>query len=340
MEEMGSRKINFTGGLIMKKLLAVLLAVILILGITACGNSNISVTPLMWQVTSPSGQTMYLFGSIHAGIKDIYPLPDVITDAFLWADYLAVEMDIIAFSNNTAAQEAIAAMMTYSDGRTITDDIDPELVELMKTVIAEELGITPDEVAKRLDKYKPYEWYSTLTMLALERSNLSYDFGLDMFFLREAYGRGMTILEIESAEFQLGMFHDFSNELMEIFLVDLLDIRLNADSLNDLFRMWRRGNERVLNEYIKPDYYELFGDDYDEYFEDYDEFMYYIELINNYNDVMLTQRDIGMAAAASRYMADGKNVFFVVGLAHLIGENSVVDLLRQQGYTVEIIPTR
>ncbi len=40
-------------------------------------------------------------------------------------------------------------------------------------------------------------------------------------------------------------------------------------------------------------------------------------------------------ATAKRYMAENKNVFFVVGIGHMLGDGGIVDLLKQDGYTVE-----
>ncbi|MCL2404897.1 MAG: TraB/GumN family protein, partial [Defluviitaleaceae bacterium] len=47
--------------------------------------------PLLWLVTAPHGQTMYMFGATHHGTADFYPLPDELMDAFRRSDYLAME---------------------------------------------------------------------------------------------------------------------------------------------------------------------------------------------------------------------------------------------------------
>ena len=39
--------------------------------------------------------------------------------------------------------------------------------------------------------------------------------------------------------------------------------------------------------------------------------------------------------AAEQFMAEGKSVFYVVGLAHMIGENGIVEQLIRNGHTVE-----
>ena len=63
-------------------------------------SENGGITPLMWRVTSPAGQSIYLFGSIHVAEESIYPLPGFIMDAFDSSEYLAVEIDFYAIGSN------------------------------------------------------------------------------------------------------------------------------------------------------------------------------------------------------------------------------------------------
>src|SRR5437660_11655919 len=48
---------------------------------------------LLWKASSPTN-TVYMLGSIHAGIKDMYPLPQSIESAFASSRVLAVELNI------------------------------------------------------------------------------------------------------------------------------------------------------------------------------------------------------------------------------------------------------
>jgi len=77
--------------------------------------------PLLWRATSPAGQSIYLFGSIHVGNAELYPLPDFIMDAFHRSDYLAVEFNLNEMDEDLMM--AIGLMQFYLDGRTIVDDI-------------------------------------------------------------------------------------------------------------------------------------------------------------------------------------------------------------------------
>jgi hypothetical protein len=276
------------------------------------------ITPLMWLVTAPDGQTMHLFGSIHAGDETIYPLPTVIMDAFTSADYLAVEVDVIAFGEDMEAQIAVSGFQIYLDGEDTTSDIDAELLAEILDVM-KEAGINIGVPLDMLYMFKPYMWVQILTMEAMERSGLETEYGLDMFFLVQARELGITILEVETIESQFTVLFGFSPELNAFLLEEALEIDLMAEGLIELYEMWKLGDEAALKALLEM------GDEMP------------AELAEEYIDALLTQRDIIMADAVEQYFAEGKNVFYVVGLLHLIGEDSVIDLLRQRGYMVEIV---
>jgi hypothetical protein len=58
-----------------------------------------------------------------------------------------------------------------------------------------------------------------------------------------------------------------------------------------------------------------------------------------YYDKLITQRDKGMAAEIAKLLENGDDggYFIIVGAGHLVGDNSVVKLLEDMGYTVERI---
>lgn len=275
--------------------------------------------PLIWQVTSRDGDTMYLFGSLHAADEELYPLPDVIMDAFKSCDYLAVEADIYALENDAAAQAAIARKIMYPAGKTIADDIGAELHKKAKGVFAElgpEMGLGfPLEV---LDGLKPYMWTSLLTDLAIKRAGLSAELGVDMFLLKEAKERGMKILEVESADEQLNMFLGFSPALQAFLVESGLDVKSEALGLKELYDLWKQGDGQKIEKMHNADC-EKMSD----------------EVFKEYENTFLTQRNLQMTKAAARYMVEGKTVFFTVGLLHMLGDNGIVELLKKSGYTVE-----
>ncbi|MCL2036042.1 MAG: TraB/GumN family protein [Oscillospiraceae bacterium] len=289
------------------------------------------ITPLLWRVTSPEGNSIYMFGSIHAATMDIYPLPNYITECFYNSEYLAVEADIVAFEKNSQAQIDVVYKFMYDDGRTIEDVLDLDVIDEMLDILGDSDG-DYSVMARMYSQYKmfkPAMWSDAISGVTAEKAGLSYDDGLDRFFLEAAkkQGSGIEILEVESVEFQLEMMLSFSDELWQVVIEESLDMEKGVEGLLELYEAWKNGDEKALAEHREADFSEVAPE----------EFEYYQKLHDEYITAMLTNRDIGMAEVAKSYMADGLNVFYVVGAAHLVGENSVIDLLRRDGYTIELV---
>ena len=90
-------------------------------------------TPVFYEVTSEDGGKMYLFGTIHVGDDRTGHLPRVILDAFDSADALAVEFDTDSFDDlikdDEKLQKKLAEAYYYTDGSTIKDHVDEEILE-------------------------------------------------------------------------------------------------------------------------------------------------------------------------------------------------------------------
>ena len=57
-------------------------------------------------------------------------------------------------------------------------------------------------------------------------------------------------------------------------------------------------------------------------------------LVDEYNTKLVTERNIAMTDKVEELLKGNKDVFYIVGSAHMIGEDGIVDLLQKRGYTV------
>lgn len=111
----------------LKKPVITLMALFLVLSCTGCTLLQASNTqgPAIWKAMDPqTGNILYLFGSIHIAEDSLYPLNDTIMEAYESCDYLAVEVDLLSYSENMDQQLELASSLMYMDGRTVTDEID------------------------------------------------------------------------------------------------------------------------------------------------------------------------------------------------------------------------
>jgi len=308
-----------------KRLLAWLLILTMCFALCACGNftsEQKKATPLLYRVTDESGNVVWLFGSIHVGREDYYPLPDYVLNAFDGADALAVEADIVAFEQDMDQQVQALMPLVYMDGSSIKDHISPELYD--RAVEALE-GL--DTYMSALDMYCPALWSSLIDSLLIEQLGADSSLGIDRHLLERAKEAQKEILEIESAESQYQMLADFSDEVQALMLEGSVEMYQDPDAargdLKEMMDLWASGDEQAFAAYLA-------GSDEDMTAEEK-------ELYEEYDRAMLTNRNLSMAEHADGALLSGKEVFICVGAAHVIGEGSITQLLAQWGYTVENI---
>ena len=286
------------------------------------------IDPLFWVAEGKNGGKVYLLGSIHCADKDTYRLPDLLMDAYLESDALAVECDILAYEKDFMAQLQMSQDMMYTDGSGIQDHIDPELYDAMVEFYEEnpsqqlsQLGYTAD----MMKMFKPAMWMSVLEMIVLEKAGLDSQIGIDYQFLNIAHAQKKEVIEIESVEFQNDMLFGFSDELMEMQLWSYVSYPVDeqADSLVDMFEGWCEGNPEVLIT-AEPDYTGYSAEEIEQT----------QELLEEYYTAMLIDRNLGMVDAAEEMLENGDNVFYVVGAAHMVGNDGIIAGLKDRGWKV------
>lgn len=337
----------------MKRLVSLLLALSLCFALVACGAKNEAsgttettptltteptvtepavtvptvqevgnATPLLYRVTDGDGNVLWLFGSIHVGREDYYPLPSYVTDAFDGADALAVELDIIAFEKDLGQQMQALSVLVYRDGTTIKDHIPEELY--IKAVDAlTELG----GYITALDMYYPAFWFSMVDSLMIEKLGARIDLGIDRHLLERAKNAGKEIRDIESAQAQYAMMAGFSDELQALLLKEALRIleepELAKQDLETLMDLWASGDEAAFAAYLAGQEEEVTPEEE--------------KLYEEYNKAMITDRNLLMTDYAEAALLSGEEVFICVGAAHVVGEGAMAQLLAQRGYTVELV---
>lgn len=257
------------------------------------------------------GRSSYLFGTIHVGQAAFYPLEPQVTRALHAADRLVLELDI---RNTVALQQALAKHGLYADGETIATHISADRLESLKAGL-QNAGIPYENVARM----KPWMIANLLIVQTMERNGFPADEGLERYFLTIAEKEGKTVQELESADYQFGLFDHLDDKQQQDYLAetlhDLADGLELAQSVALLDAWGRADSEKMLA--MKRDM-----------LTDTSVASRFIE------DILLNQRNPGMTDKIEALLNSDKKVFVAIGALHLIGAGSVPDLLQQRGYRV------
>ena len=279
------------------------------------------VNPPLWKVTDPeTSNELYIMGTVHVLPNTFTEFPDYIMDIYENSDGIAVEYDVTQINSDIRALSAYQQMYMYDDGTTITDHISDETYQKAKAYF-ESIGAYNE----MLDQFSAGYWFNQISSVMLLRmENLSLT-GVDSTFIENATNDGKEVVNIETLDIQVNAIDGYSDELVDFLMSETIDEMDNideyAESLGELYDNWAEGNvDEMLDNEIEEieELPEELKDDYEDYM-----------------NVMLYNRNKGMADKASEYLKEGKNYLFMVGSMHYAGDKGVDDLLTEMGYTVE-----
>lgn len=305
-----------------RKSIFLIITIFTLIVFSACGKKEIvkednEITPLFYKISDKNNTTIYLLGSIHAADDTIYPLNDTIMNSFNDSDYLAVEVDTLSLQNNFDLSLKLAEKMMYNDSTTIKNHIGDELYNKMVNFLKEKKSYS-----SLYDNYKPVFFESLFENLIINDAMLKSESGIDMYFLSLASENNKKILEVESAEFQYNLLLNTPLELDKIMIEQYIDnYDLNVSQMKDLYELWKKGDkEQLENILINSESQNVTEEEK--------------KLMENYNQSLIIDRNYGMANVLENYFEKKQNVFCVVGLGHVIGDEGIINLLQKRGYDV------
>jgi uncharacterized protein YbaP (TraB family) len=261
-----------------------------------------------WQISSETGMA-FLMGSIHVASDDIYPLDSSIEEAYEKADNLVVEVDISDVDPLTTTQMLIK-YGAYPEGESLKNNLSNDLYRSVSELFGD-LGIS----VLMIDRFRPWVISMLIEELQLEEMGYSTEYGIDMYFIEKAKEDMKNIIELETAEFQLELFSSFSDKLMIAILQDLFDNPPTQEDIDGLFDAWNNGDSTAM-EYL------IF-----EEIDEHPEFEPYFTAIYN-------ERNYNMVDKIEGFLDDNEVYFIIVGAAHLVGEEGLINILESKSYNI------
>ena len=279
--------------------------VALALALPAAGHARDRGT--LWAVEGRQN-TVYLLGSVHVLRPGDAVLPAAAERAFEDAEQLVMEIDLDDPGSDPlsmAAQMQSAAMLPA--GQTLKGVLGGDYPSINRR--AQESGLD----LAMLDAFAP--WFVAVALLDLElaRRGFSPEFGIEQTLAARAIEEHKPIEGLETAAQQFQILASMPLPQQKRFLVMTLDESAQLDTeLEELLRAWRSGDTDALARLMTGEY------------EDFPDLYRRLTVDRN-------RAWVGRLAAL---LNDRDDYLVVVGALHLVGPESVVDLLRQRGYQV------
>ncbi len=286
----------------------------------------------LWKVEG-KGNTVYLLGSVHLLPESAHPFPEAFNSAYKQADEVVFEISL----DEADMMESMMGLMfkaMMTNGKTLEDVVSPETWALLEPRIdelAESFGemaggegamgmaagmdVNPEMLKQVLVRMKP--WFLGMLLQlgeAQEEGGYRADLGVDMFYTQKAREDGKKISGLETVSEQVGFLESLTGDAGEEFLLSSLrSTGQGADELDAMVDAWKKGDMNKLDQLVNgsmkdaPETY----------------------------DRLIVQRNRNWIPQIEKFLKNDKNYLVVVGAGHLVGKDSVVELLRQKGYKVQ-----
>lgn len=259
----------------------------------------------LWELSSRKTRLFFL-GSVHVLSQADYPLDAVIEEAYQQSEiiYFEIAMDSVAMPSVQQRMMMAGMLQNQTLADLLSDSLYQSLShELMKYNI---------QIAA-LSGLKPWLVATMLTMAKLNALGIDQQYGIDQTFFRKAREDGKRTGNMESINDQLRCFNSLEGDVQEEMLLETMGSldEIETEFMN-LKKAWKTGQvskiDSVMNMHMNA----------------------YPEL----KKILLDNRNARWLEKVEAMIKNREKAMIVVGAGHLVGERSLIDLLRKAGYKV------
>jgi len=261
----------------------------------------------MWKASKGQG-AVYLVGSVHALSQDFYPLAPALEDGFKDSDLLVEEVDLAQMMDPSAQMQIMTRGLLKPD-QSLDKILSPSTMALVNKA-GSDLG----PAMEVLKKFKPWMLAVALQGLELQKAGFDPQLGLDKHFYDEAQAAGKSVQGLETVDYQLSRFDEMTNEQQDHMLAETIkELETEIASVTTLAGAWRTGDapqvERIVLKDLKSD-------------------------PQTYQRLLVERNRNWMPQIEALFARPGRT-FVVVGAAHLVGPDGLLQMLKTKGYTIE-----
>ncbi len=275
-----------------------LMILILTLTATSC-RPQVPVTDHL-HVVEKGSSTFYILGSMHLGKGMV--LSDTVKKVIEGVDEVVFEIDMKEMTDQSAAAKLLPLMM-LPEGKSLEDIYSPEKVVALKEKY-KKAGV----MWMLVQNQKPLFGAMTAIGIAAMKQGLQADKGTEFLVYEHSEKFKKPTSGFETMEYQISLFDSVDYETqykIAISTLDQLD-SLKGD-LTELLAAFQSGDAAELEKFLKSDMGE--GEEV-------------------FNRVFLVNRNKNWAEKIGQFSKTGKKYLVVVGAAHLVGEGSLLEFLK------------
>jgi uncharacterized protein YbaP (TraB family) len=264
---------------------------------------------------SLDGHVMHLFGTLHVGLPEFYPLEPRIVNAVSQASTLALEIDPGQPQSELA--RALRAHGLLAGGSGGYESMDSERKARLDKLILQG-GLDPSAART----YKPVLLATLLTMGEYTKQGYHSDLSSEAWLAGLARKAGTRVVELESLGGQLSLLDRLGEEERWRFLDEMMgtiESGAQRSEARAMVQAWSTADRHALDEIAAR-----------------------CEADTSVSgkfvtQVLLKERNAGLADSLLQLLRQENKTFAAIGVLHLLGTGSVPALLQERGASVERI---
>ena len=261
----------------------------------------------VWTI-SKDGRESFIGGTIHILSQSDYPLPVEYEQAYELSDRIVFETDISEVQTEEF-QTLIMERLTYSDGNNLKTILSKKTYDKLEKYFGKH-GIP----LSSLIQFKAGFIGIIITGLELSRMGINSE-GVDQYFFKRSIEDKKPIGLLETVEQQIEFLEKMGEGYEDEFILSTWeDLDQLPATMESLMLSWRGGDINLLEEWLIGDLKKEYPD--------------------LYESILINRNKRWMTTIEQMMETDGKE-FFLVGTAHLAGDDGLLSMLEERGYGVE-----
>ncbi|MCE2571574.1 TraB/GumN family protein [Motilimonas eburnea] len=263
--------------------------------------------PAFWTLTKEGHAPLTILGSIHVGTDALYPMPPVLTKAFLNATTLVVEVDTLNMPANEI--KATTQLINLPNQQKLADVMPIEQYRALKATL-KELNLN----VPRVKSMQP--WFVIMTAMQLKLNKMGYqaDLGIDVHYLKLAQQQAKPVMQLENVQKQLWYLSQIGQHQPKAIETGLKELSELGQWAPKMLSHWAKGELVALHTLLTP-----------------------TEQPDPEQDIfsqIMQERNQDWQQQLLKLPAE-QSAFVVVGALHLTGSHNLIELLEQQGYQAQ-----
>ncbi|MGH1462023.1 MAG: TraB/GumN family protein [Neptuniibacter sp.] len=261
----------------------------------------------LWKV-SKDNNYLYLAGTVHLlSAKDL-PFPSAFERAYEDSEIIACETDISMLSD-PEIQFRLMSSLSYQDGSFLNKKISHSLYQKLNDYLVGR-GLMPHIFLTM----KPAGVMLTMMSVEFKRLGITHD-GADSVYFKRAVKDGKPVLSLETIDTHINFIATMGEGNEEMFIQQTLeDLSKIEVMMDDIVTAWKSGNVNLLDKLVVAD----MRDHYPALYK-----------------TLLVERNNNWLPLVNKMARTPEIELILVGAAHLIGPDGLLDLLQHQGYSIQ-----